>query len=235
MLLRQEIDEMKLQIDTQAAKDLPSYIQDCQKEIGILAHRIAQLREEISWAEGEIGNAREEEDTMRRIIVSKEGTAARMLLRVNELKDDAEVARMRSKRAAEEAKEPAQLAREKYGDAWTLRREGEEAENQALKAQRTAVEVVEKAVEPKEERQRALRAAAEKEMAAKAVEREAKEVYGAHQHHVQEARVREATAERMEEEVGERERELRKIGKLKEEEMRERDVLKRGWEVEPAA
>jgi hypothetical protein len=88
----------------------------------VLSRRIAELREEISWAQQEIQNAREEADTWRRILVAKESAAAHLLMRLMQLREDAEMARLRSSAAAEEAGEPARLAEEKYryGCFWIL-------------------------------------------------------------------------------------------------------------------
>lgn len=167
---RQEADELKLQISMQAARGLPDYIQECQREIGALTHRIAQLREEIAWAEDEMGRARGEADTWRRILVSKEASAARLLLELTQLQHDAEEARTRSRKAAEEAHEPTELAEKKYNEAWEAVQRARKLEEDAKEAQAEALEAIKAAFEPEQERQRALREAAAAEAVAKTID-----------------------------------------------------------------
>lgn len=49
-----ELEELRSKSSDGAAGDLPEYIVRCETEIGALSRRIAQLREEIAWAESEI-------------------------------------------------------------------------------------------------------------------------------------------------------------------------------------
>jgi hypothetical protein len=55
-----------------AAGDLPQHITRCQREIGALAHRMAQLREEISWAEREVVARRAEGDEWGRLLTQRQ-------------------------------------------------------------------------------------------------------------------------------------------------------------------
>jgi hypothetical protein len=214
MLVRQEAEELKLQINSQPARGLPGYINECQKEIGALSHRITQLREEIAWAEGETIRGREEADTWRRVVVVKEGNAARLLLQLTQLNESAEEARRRSKSAAEEARIPTELAEQKYEEAWAAAKAAEEAEEEAKEAQEEALEVVKEAVEPEKERQRALLEAAAAEAAAVQLETKAGVVAGKMQRQVYEAKVKEKTAAAKQEEAVHTEEEL----------MREREI-----------
>jgi len=199
--MRQEIEDLKAQIDTQAARGLPQYINECEREIGALQHRIMQLREEISWAESEIRRSQEEADTWRRTIVAKESRAARVLVTITQLREDAEAARLRSRLAAEEARQPAELAEKKYEDAWATYKKAEEMAAEARAAQQQALTVVQEAVVPEQERQRALREAAEAELAAKTVETRAGMVQDAIVARVHQAEVKAETAVHLAEEV----------------------------------
>ena len=194
MIVRQEAQELKAQIDTHAARGLPEYINECHQEIGALTHRITQLREEIAWAEGEMERGREEADTWRRVVVAKEGQAGRLLLQLTQLNESAEEARRRSKSAAEEARIPTELAEQKYDEAWSAAKLAEEAEAEAKEAQQEALETVKEAVEPEQERQRALREAAAAESAAIQLETKAGVVAGKAQRRLYEAEVKEKTA-----------------------------------------
>jgi hypothetical protein len=210
MISRQEAQELKASIDTQAARGLPSYINECQKEIGALSHRITQLREEIAWAEGEMERGREEADTLRRVVVAKEGQAARLLLQLTQLYESAEEARSRSKSAAEEARIPTELAEQKYEEAWAAARAAEAAEEEAMAAQHEALEVVKAAVQPEQERQRALAEAAAAEVAAVQLKTKAEVVAGKLQRQEYEAEVKEKTAAAKEEEAVQTEAEMKR-------------------------
>lgn len=191
---RQEAEELKAQIDTHAARGLPAYIQECQKEMGVLSHRIMQLREEIAWAEEEMDRGRAEADTWRRVVVAKESQAARLQLTLTQLSDDAEEARHRSKAAAEEARIPTELAEEKYEEAWAAAAAAEEAEEEAKAAQHEALEQIKEAIGPEQERQRALREAAASEAAVVQLETKAEVVSGKAKRRLYEAEVKAQTA-----------------------------------------
>lgn len=206
-IARQEADELKLQISMQAARGLPDYIQECQREIGALTHRIAQLREEIAWAEDEMGRARGEADTWRRILVSKEASAARLLLELTQLQHDAEEARTRSRKAAEEAHEPTELAEKKYNEAWDAFQKARNMEEDAKAAQAEALEAVKAAFEPEQERQRALREAAAAEAVAKTIETRVDVIRGKVDRRQYEADVAAETAVSKTEEANRREEE----------------------------
>jgi chromosome segregation ATPase len=99
-----------------------------QREIGALQYRINQLREEIGWAELEISKGREEADSWRRVVVARESKIALLFLELKQLQEDAQIARARSRKAAEESFEPTELAEKKYVEAWTAARRATEME-----------------------------------------------------------------------------------------------------------
>jgi len=55
-----ELEDLRSKSSDGGAGDLPEYIVRCETEIGALSRRIAQLREEIAWAENEIAARRAE-------------------------------------------------------------------------------------------------------------------------------------------------------------------------------
>jgi hypothetical protein len=205
---RHEIEDVAAQIETHATLKLPNYIDECEKEIGTLARRIAQLREEVAWASSEIEKGRAQTDTWRRMVTVKQGHAARLLLQLTQQQEDAEAARQRSRTAAAEAELPLELAAGKFKEAMEAERAACAAEEEAKHAQREALETAKEAAEPTAERQRALREAAAAEAAAVQLETRAEVVVGQAQRRLYEAEVTAATAAAKAKEAGEAEAEM---------------------------
>lgn len=120
--------------------------------------------------------------------------AAHLLLQLRQLQEDAELARRRSRGAAEEARQPADLAGRKYEEAEVLRQQYLSVEREALGAQEAAAAAAREAAGPTFERQARLREAAEAEAAARAVEGQVEIVAGKAQRRLYEAEVKAETA-----------------------------------------
>jgi len=204
----QEIEEMKMQIDNQPARSLPQYIDECHREIGALQSRINQLREEVAWAEEEIVRAREESDTWRRIVVSREALAAKILLQISQLNKDSETARSRSVAAAEEAHQPMELAEKKYEEAWTTAQKAEQEKAKAKQAEEAASKIKKGTVGPESERQKSLREAAEAESVAKKVEAKVGDIQEDLDTKIEAAEAKAETATELKEESREAEKEM---------------------------
>lgn len=194
MLAQQEVQEVKLRLAEITAGDLPTYKQECLAEMGRLQARMNELREEVLWADLQMEEAQQEGWTWERLVLTKQGVAGQLLLRVNDAKSEAELARLRSRQAAEEAREPTSLAEAKYEEAYRLSQHAAEFEQEAARLHQEAMQIVEEAHQPEQTRQENLREAGQAELMARQIEAQASLVAERAQARLYEAEVKAQTA-----------------------------------------
>jgi hypothetical protein len=232
-----QVEELKGKMRVREASGMREYIEQCRQEKGRLAARMRQLDGEIDWAELQLDKGQAEADDYRRILVGRQSHIASLILKIAELREDSRAARDRSKAAAEEAVEPAQVSHEKYEQVQKHLDAAERLEKEAKQAEEEALNIAKAAVEPTRERQQHLREAAAAEMAIKSAQQQADLVVSKLQRELHEAEVKAERAREMAERAEELEREVEfeKMGVEGEREMEEsyREELERGPAVPP--
>lgn len=182
-----ELEDLEGRADDGKPGDLPQYILECEKEIGKLQKRMADLKEEIQWAHREIEKRKDDGKLWSRLLTKRRTVLAQLKAQHVSLQEELEEAQDRSVIAIAEAKLPAQMAEQKFALAAALRREASLASEKCLELERKAFEAARKAAEIQKKREAVLLEAAAAEKEAKNFEKEAALLEDKSNEHIAEA------------------------------------------------
>lgn len=201
-----ELDGLEKRADDGNAGDLPAYILQCEKEMGMLLMRVNQLKEEIEWSRREIEKRKENGVLWNRLITQRRTALAQLKNKCSQLEDACQEAKDRAVISVREAQMPAKLAEKKFAIAADLRNQASEAAERAYEIQREAVESARRAVEIQKKREEILAEASKAEAEARDAERQAAGMEDKSNEHIQEANRKQAMAtalkERAKDEIG---------------------------------
>ena len=200
---QEELEELRTKAADGSPGDLPTYIVQCEKEIGTLQHRITQLREEIAWARREIKKKQEEAAQWDRLLRHRQADLALLRLHEAQLREEASEANARAQEAARHAATPAELADSKYAAAAEVKEHAKQALEAAEKVREEAVRAAELTLEALKRREEALQEAGEAEKRARAAASEALARTSASKEREQEAETRKKSAHNINEQVEE--------------------------------
>ena len=182
-----ELEELEGRADDGKPGDLPEYILECEKEIGMLQKRMGDLREEIQWAQREIEKRKDDGKLWNRLLTKRRTLLAQLKAQNVALQEELEEAEDRAVIAIAEAKLPAQMAEQKFAHAAALRQEASLASEKCLELERKAFEAARKAAEIQKKRESVLLEAAAAEKEAKILEKEAVTLEDRSNEHIAEA------------------------------------------------
>lgn len=190
-----ELQELRSKAADGAPGDLPAYIEQCEKEIGALQHRITQLKEEIAWSHREIEKKRVEASQWDRLLRHRQADLAMLRLHEAQLREEAAEANARAQEAARHATTPADMADKKYEAAIELKQRAKEATEAAAKVKEEAMKAAQATLALQQRREAALEEAGEAEKKARKAAAEAESYDTASKNREDEAASRKKTAE----------------------------------------
>lgn len=174
-----ELEDLELKADDGKPGDLPEYVMECEREVGMLQRRLAQLTEEIAWSKREIERRRKDGELWDRLLTKRRAALADLKMEHYSIEQAIVDAKERANIAAQEATMPAGLAEEKFSLAAELRKQATEATNKALEIQRDAIEAARRAMEIQKQRELAMADAAKAEAEARQAEKDAATIQAA--------------------------------------------------------